>query len=90
VPALVIRRFSNAEKAMEYYQAAVQNLQEFLKPEEGKYIKQKSMAGYPEFFEENYHWGAEVLSAKWLEPARPEDDWEQTSLSENVENLFFF
>ncbi len=68
VPAVVIRRFSNAEKAMAYYQSAVQNLQEFLDPGTFKYhiypvsqgnyrvlLKQKSMNGYPEFFEENYH-----------------------------------
>lgn len=68
VPAVVVRRFSNAEKAMSYYQSAVQNLQEFLDPAEAPYriypvsqgnyralLKQKSMDGYPEFFEENYH-----------------------------------
>ncbi len=68
VPALVVRRFSNADKAMAYYRSASQNLSAYFDPETFKYhiypisqrnyrsvLKQKSLNAYPEFFEEYYH-----------------------------------
>ncbi len=65
-PMVVIRRFKSQEKAMTYYEGITKNAESFL-PEGVEYeiypitqnnyrtvLKSKSLAGYKEFFEENY------------------------------------
>jgi len=65
-PVLVIRRFKTKEKAMTYYSGIAANKDDFL-PNDVSYVmypitqynyrlilKQKSLDGYQEFFEENY------------------------------------
>lgn len=65
-PMIVMRRFKSQEKAMDYYNTLIKNQENFL-PEGVTYelypitqsnyrtvLKGKSLAGYPEFFDENY------------------------------------
>ncbi len=65
-PMVVIRRFKSQEKAMTYYEGITKNAESFL-PEGVQYeiypitqnnyrtvLKSKSLAGYKEFFQENY------------------------------------